>query len=437
MTENKAKILVLAYHINPGWTSVPLEAWHEYKNLRTHFSVTLVTHSMNCANIKAQGIPDHEVYCFNLGIIDRFLRWFIADVLRADLGSQKNTMVMALSYPLFEWVAWLKLKHLIKKGEFALVHRSSPVAPIIGSSIAWFMRKLPTPFTVGPLNGGLPWPKNYENALKEKEGIAEYRGLAYYIPFVRSTYTRAKAVILGSSFAWFEARKHAPESKLFFIHENGIPESDIKVRKNISYDKIKICFIGRLVPYKNCNIVISAVADLVKNGDVELEVIGDGPEMPFLVSLAEKLGIKSHIKFHGFMPHAKAMETLGTCHILAFPSVREFGGGVVIEAMARGVVPIVVRYGGPADIVTDECGIRLPLAGEVNTIRELNKKILELVESPAKLVAMGDASYARARDFFTWEVKTSLIAEVLKWAITGHKKPDLTPDQSLRQIYGP
>ena len=67
------------------------------------------------------------------------------------------------------------------------------------------------------------------------------------------------------------------------------------------------------------------------------------------------------------------MEIFARSHIMAFPSIKELGGGVVLEAMARGVVPIVVRYGGPSDLVEEGCGILLPLKTETDTVQDLKR----------------------------------------------------------------
>ena len=436
MNEDKLhKILVIAYQNNPDWISVPLEGWHEYKNLRSHFEVKLVTHAMNAPNLRKRGIPDNEVLYLDLGIIDRFTGWFLVKILKENYGSQKATISLLFVYWLFEFLIWLKLGKQIKNNEYALVHRLTPVTPIIGSPLAWLMRKLSTPFSVGPLNGGLPWPKGYENANKEKEFVSNFRNLAYYLPFIRSMYKYSNSIIFGSSFAWLEGRVHASEEKLFFFHENGIPECDIKPIVSRAAGPIKLCFIGRLVPYKNCNVVISAAASFLKQGVAELHIIGDGMERTFLEDLASSLGVKSRVIFHGMLCHKEAMGVLETCNILAFPSIREFGGGVVIEAMAKGVVPIVMRYGGPADIVTDDCGFRLPLKSEEDTIKDLAGTIELLIKSPEKVTAMSLACCERAKNIFSWEKKTEFLARVLRWTITNRDKPDFVPDCMLRSNY--
>ena len=131
------------------------------------------------------------------------------------------------------------------------------------------------------------------------------------------------------------------------------------------------------------------------------------------------------------------MEILGRSHIMALPSIREFGGGVVVEAMARGVVPIVMRYGGPSDLVEEECGISLALKNEPDTIKDLQLVLEQLVENPNRIRQLGGAARVKARSAYTWERKTELLAAVMKHVMGAGPRPALMPNEEMLSRYDP
>jgi len=298
------------------------------------------------------------------------------------------------------------------------------------------MRNLKTPFSLGPINGGLPWPPGYGSASREKEWIRFFRGLYTYLPFSRSTYMKSKAVIVGSSYNYLAAGRRAKWNRLFFIPENGIPEKDIvEDRRYDDMPPIRVCFLGRLVPYKNCSIVIQSAAALIKEKKIRLDIVGDGWDRSNLEALIRDLGLDKDVTFHGWLPHPDAMLILAQSHIMAFPSVKEFGGGVVLEAMARGVVPIVVRYGGPSDLVEEECGVVLALKNEPDTIRDLERVFEELAKDPDRIRQLGEAARVKAGSTYTWEKKSELLAAVMTYAMGAGPRPTLVPSRKLLSKY--
>ena len=198
---------------------------------------------------------------------------------------------------------------------------------------------------------------------------------------------------------------------------------------------VRVCFLGRLVPLKNCNIVIRSTAALIKEKKIQLDIVGDGWDRPNLEALTRDLGLEKDVTFHGRLPHPQAMEILARSHIMAFPSIREFGGGVVVEAMARGVVPIVMRYGGPSDLVEEGYGISLALKNESDTVQDLKRVLEELVDNPDRIRRLGEAALVKARSTFTWERKTELLAAVMNYAIGAGPRPALAPKQELLSQY--
>ena len=117
---------------------------------------------------------------------------------------------------------------------------------------------------------------------------------------------------------------------------------------------------------------IRAAVPLLQKGVARLTILGDGPERGDLERLVGTYGITEQVSFVGWLSHDEAMQRLKRADILLFPSIREFGGGVVFEALAYGVVPIVVDYGGPGDIVHTRVGYKVALTNEQDMIAQID-----------------------------------------------------------------
>jgi glycosyltransferase involved in cell wall biosynthesis len=114
------------------------------------------------------------------------------------------------------------------------------------------------------------------------------------------------------------------------------------------------------------------------------------------------------------------MQRLGAADLLVFPSVHEFGGGVVFEALAMGAVPVVADFGGPGDIVNPEVGFKVLLTNE-------NDVVLQIERILAKLAR--DSGYVR--ECLSWDQKAQIVTQVLRWAVGHGAKPDLQPPKAL------
>ena len=282
------------------------------------------------------------------------------------------------------------------------------------------------PFVLGPLNGGLPWPKGFEDIRrKEKEWLSHVRGLYKLMPGHRATRESASAIMIASTSTWDEmpARFH---DKCIYIPENGIEAGrfDHPPRHNFSLP-LRVAYLGRLVPFKSADLALEAAAPLVREGKVVLDIIGDGPEMPRLREFVSREKLESGVKLDGWVEHGKVHERLCESDVFLFPSIREFGGAVVVEAMALGLVPIVVNYGGPAETVTDSTGFRVPLGSRAEIIAGLRNVLSRLAGDTNSLSAMSSRAQKHALNYFTWTAKANQVLEVYRWVLKKRAdKPD-------------
>ena len=326
---------------------------------------------------------------------------------------------MALSWPaymVFERMVYRRFRNSLRTHSFDLIHRISPISPTIGSPLA---RLTDVPMLIGPLNGGLPWPSDYPELLQqEREWLVPLRGLYRWLPYHRSTYRYARGIITGSRHtateipAWCRARR-------YYVPENAIDPERIPIGASWKVPepgkRFRFVTIGRLVPYKGTDLILRAMAltdELRREG--ELIVIGDGPWRTTLERHTSELGLSSCVSFTGWIEHTKLADQLRGSQAFVFPSLREFGGAVVLEAMACGLPPIVVNYGGPGELVTDECGIRLRMALREELIGQLSDAMATLLRNPDQCQRMSVAAIDRVRRGFTWTRKASQINAIYR-----------------------
>ena len=144
------------------------------------------------------------------------------------------------------------IRPAILAGEFDVVLRLLPVTSVLPSPFAFFLRNGPVPFVIGPINGGLPWPPGFVQAERQREWISGLRNLYQVLPFSRSMYRHATAIIAGSSQTCKEFSAY--RDKLFFVPENGIQPTQIgSASRSTRADVLRLIFVGRLVPYKACD----------------------------------------------------------------------------------------------------------------------------------------------------------------------------------------
>jgi glycosyltransferase involved in cell wall biosynthesis len=178
------------------------------------------------------------------------------------------------------------------------------------------------------------------------------------------------------------------------------------------------------VPYKGADMLLEAAAPLVRAGQVRVTLIGDGAERDNLRAQVAREGLGEGVHFAGWVKHEHLQEELVKHHVLGFPSIREFGGAVVVEAMALGLVPVVVDYGGPGESVSPATGFAVPMGSRERIVAGVREVLQRLVADPGVLRPMGERARQRVLRHFTWEAKARQVLEVYRWALGARGKPD-------------
>ena len=86
----------------------------------------------------------------------------------------------------------------------------------------------------------------------------------------------------------------------------------------------------------------------------------------------------------------------------------------MVEAMACGLPPIVVNYGGPGEIVANDCGICLPMAPRKELVDQLATAMTGLLHNPEQCRSMAVAGLERVQRYFSWPQKAAQIVAIYR-----------------------
>jgi glycosyltransferase involved in cell wall biosynthesis len=131
---------------------------------------------------------------------------------------------------------------------------------------------------------------------------------------------------------------------------NPHQESPIKVPEDLGPSGHIVVTAGRLVPWKWIDQLIEVVSQL---DDVNLVIVGDGPEEDNLRSLSVKLGLKERIKFTGRLSQPGVLQYLRSADVFVLNSTYEGLPHIVLEAMSVDTPVIATRVGGTPEIIED------------------------------------------------------------------------------------
>jgi glycosyltransferase involved in cell wall biosynthesis len=165
-------------------------------------------------------------------------------------------------------------------------------------------------------------------------------------------------------------------------------------------------YAGQLIPRKGVDLLIGAVATYQREfGPCTLWIIGEGPERASLVQLARQLDVGDAVVFLGSVDHEALKGALEVCQVFVFPTLADFVGRVVVEALTAGV-PVVVS----------------PMTGAVGTI--VQDGVNGIVVDPRDPRALAEAMH-RAADPAT--------LQLLRAGVRGTNE-SLTPDAGAEVI---
>lgn len=175
----------------------------------------------------------------------------------------------------------------------------------------------------------------------------------------------------------------------------------VRAQYGITDETPLVVFAGRICEQKRPALLASILKSARDAGlAFRAVVIGEGELRPQFEALVDQYGLRDRVTMAGALPHDKWLETLVGADVLLMPSQYEGISIALLEAMAAGVVPVVARVGGQAEIVSPEAGY-LIAHGE-NEESEYVAALTRLFSQPKVLAACSSHCQALLASKFSW-----------------------------------
>ena len=207
------------------------------------------------------------------------------------------------------------------------------------------------------------------------------------------------AVTTVSNYMLELAHKIIPECSHFVIVANFLEQEYYFGKKSASAElqpiqKPVLAHVSNFRPVKNTIAISELFSRVQEEVDIELWLIGDGPELPNLIDSVSRRSGKFSVKHFG--ASLEVEQILGGATLILSTSHEESFGLSILEAMASGVVPIASAVGGIPELVKDNVnGILFNL----DSLQATAIRIVQLLQAPHLLEKMKHQAVRRAKDF--------------------------------------
>jgi glycosyltransferase involved in cell wall biosynthesis len=401
------RILLLAHSCNPEYGSDPGAGWNWARQLSKYFPVCVL-----CDEEYNRGAI--EQFCSRHGSIEN-LTFAYVPAAKHDEWLRRIPATYYLRYRLWHGRAIQIARRLHEQLNFDLVHQLN----LNGFREPGYLWKLDAPFVWGPVGGAQNYPWRFVPSAGLAGAAQEVVRSALNLWQAKVTRriglaARKAKVVLGASMVNAEAmarRSHRPAKVLLEI---GVSPPPAPVERQFRHGgPLRILWSGVFEHRKALHLLFQALAALPKNIEFELQILGRGPLEKRWRRIASQLQIEDRCRWLGWLNHTEALDRFRWADVFVFSSLRDTTGTVVLESLAAGTPIICFDHQGAGEVVTNNCGIKLPVTNPKDAVSRLATTLQCCHEDRDMLERFSRGAYERAQHY-AWDRQGQRMAEIYR-----------------------
>jgi glycosyltransferase involved in cell wall biosynthesis len=220
----------------------------------------------------------------------------------------------------------------------------------------------------------------------------------------------------------------APEKISVIRNGTAAPEAAVPTHRT-GAQRLRALFVGRLTNWKGVETLLLAARQVP---DLELEIVGDGPEWPHLIELSAQLRLTDRVVFRGRLSADGVREAMGRAHTLVLTSLYEGLSHTVLEAAAAGLPCIVSDRGGNEEVIRHaQNGLVVPPQHVEHLAHALRSLLAN--ETGRRMLAASAIETARTFDLAETVRRTEQLLLDAGEDVNGARDPVVPPGLRLRE----
>ena len=208
-------------------------------------------------------------------------------------------------------------------------------------------------FIYGPLAGGEAVPKLLLQSFSFKSRLFEFlRKLSNtqikYSFLLNKCFFNSSKILLANKET-YNLINHRFLKKSLIVPNLFNKKLFFKIK---STQKRKIYYVGRLIDWKGIEIIKKIILNLERNNfKISFNIFGDGHLKNNLSRFILTNKISNNVKIYGQIEQDNLLKKIRENDLLIFPTLRDSGGYVILEALNNNINVITTNAAGPLSII--------------------------------------------------------------------------------------
>lgn len=335
------------------------------------------------------------------------------------LQNMKSNILATIQLPSFILADILYSLHIIKKGNFDIVHAHWSLPQGLVGILCKMIFKVPCITTI--------------------HGSDIYGLKSPLLTWLNSMVIKHSDVCTANSKATAgEAREISGRKDIeiipmgvgdTFLFEKPLDPEVIKgIRAQLGLDGRVVLFVGRLIDLKGVDYLIKAIPSVLNRcPDTKVLLVGSGPRKDYLMNLSNELCLRNRVMFVDKVSQEELLKFYSIATIFVLPSIvndkgeTEGFGVVLLEAMASRVPVVGTNVGGIPDIISDG---KTGLLARQKDPDDLADKITRLLTDDNIRRRVVENGFRYVKENFSCEVVAERFMEIYQ-EVTLRKSPKL------------